>query len=86
MNRCELGTIPYRYDAGDDVYYTASFYLRPRYWEDKTLYSIIITVENNGQSARALRVSNLGDYKLYYEGGSLVNNTEIGTAKPDAGT
>ena len=84
-NRCELGTIPYRYDAGDDVYYTASFYLPSRYWEDKTLYSIIITqwkITDNPHGA--LRVSNLGDYKLYYEGGSLVDNTEIGTAKPDA--
>ena len=85
LNRCELGTIPYRYDAGDDVYYTASFYLPSRYWDESTLYSIIITqwkITDNPHGA--LRVSNLGDYKLYYEGGSLVDNTEIGTAKPDA--
>ena len=90
-NRCELGSIPYRYDEGDDVYYTASFYLPSLYWDAVTDYSIIVTqwkIVNNPHGA--LRVSNMGDYKLYYEGadGLWPDDTEeerlIGMAKPDA--
>jgi hypothetical protein len=90
-NRCELGSIPYRYDEGDDVYYTASFYLPSQYWDAVTKYSIIVTqwkIVNNPHGA--LRVSNMGDYKLYYDGadGLWPDDTEedrlVGTAKPDA--
>ena len=89
-NRCELGTIPYRYDEGDDVYYTASFYLPSRYWDQKTKYSIVISqwkIVSNPHGA--LRISNEGDYKIYYAGGSGLwdysgEGVEIGKAKPDA--
>ena len=73
------------------MYYTASFYLPSLYWDAVTDYSIIVTqwkIVNNPHGA--LRVSNMGDYKLYYEGadGLWPDDTEeerlIGMAKPDA--
>lgn len=93
-NRCELGSIPYRYDAGDHVYYSASFYLPSTYWDQTdSLYSIIITqwkITNDPHGA--LRISNLGDYKVYYAGGSNLFDSkytngagvELGTAKKNA--
>ena len=89
-NRCELGSIPYRYDAGDDVYFTSSFYLPSQYWDTKTKYSIVITqwkIVSNPHGA--LRLSNMGDYKLYYAGADGLwpesgEGTYIGQAKPDA--
>ena len=90
--RCELGSIPYRYDAGDEVYYTASFYLPSQYWDTKTKYSTVITQwKITSDPHGALRLSNMGDYKLYYRGADGLGwphesdeGTFIGTAKPDA--
>ena len=90
-NRCELGTIPYRYDAGDDVYYTASFYLPSEYWDTVTKYSVILTQWKIVDDPHgALRLSNYGDYKLYYAGAfgaepdATDDGTYIGQATPDA--
>jgi len=93
--RCELGSIPYHYDDGDHVYYTASFYLPSGYWDQTTLYSIIITQwKITDDPHGALRISNKGDYKVYYAGGSGLfdskytgsEGVELGTAKKNAWT
>eukprot|EP00931_Biecheleriopsis_adriatica_P042588 TRINITY_DN24278_c0_g1_i3.p1 TRINITY_DN24278_c0_g1~~TRINITY_DN24278_c0_g1_i3.p1 ORF type:complete len:953 (+),score=129.01 TRINITY_DN24278_c0_g1_i3:86-2944(+) len=94
-NRCELGAVQseYQFVVGGEVYYTASFWLPSKYWDQVSLYSIIITQFKMGSDPHgALRISNMGDYKIYMAGGgNLWDNrytsnegVEIGIAKKDA--
>ena len=88
-NRAEIGSIGYTYLNGDDVYYTASFYLPSENWDQVSRYSTVITQwKMTSDPHGALRVSNLGDYKLYYRGGEGLweqgdEGREIATIQPD---
>ena len=72
-------------------YYTASFYLPSEYWDTVTKYSVILTQWKTVDAPHgALRLSNYGDYKLYYAGAfgaepdATDDGTYIGQATPDA--
>ena len=92
-NRAEIGSIGYMYFEGDDVYYTASFYFPSDSWNQVSKYSTIITQwKMTSNPHGALRISNYGDYKLYYEGigdwpqtsGSAGDGYYLGQVKPNA--
>ena len=71
----------YRYYPGDEHYFSMSF--RPdETWDNITKYSIIIAQWKmfSGGPHAAIRLSNLGDYKIHFNGPEYGNNT-IGTAK-----
>ena len=86
--RSELGYMhsDYRFSPGDEHYYTMSFYPPSQYWDDITLYSIIISQWKmfSGGPHAALRLSNRGDYKLTFEGPHWNGSEGIGYAVPGA--
>ena len=88
--RSELGYMhsDYRFNPGDEHYYTMSFYPPSSYWDNITLYSAIISQWKmfGGGPHAALRLSNRGDYKLTFEGPNWSGQPkeEIGYAVPDA--
>ena len=91
-NRNELAGVTWPFFEGDDVYFTASFWLPGEYWDRVTRYSIIIfQFKYTNQPHGAIRLSNLGDYNLYYEFGDGIGppvqsgpGVHIGTARRNA--
>ena len=67
--RSELGAPQdeFIFVPGDEVYYSASFWPPGEYWDNPTMYSITITqFKMHSNPHGELRLSNRGDYKLYY--------------------
>ena len=92
--RAELGTAlaPHKFFVGDYQFYTASFWPDAS-WDNPTLYSTVISQwkMTGGIPHAALRLSNMGDYKLTFRGvdgvtwdGETDEGRLLGYAKPQA--
>jgi hypothetical protein len=67
--RSELGAPQdeFIYAPGDEVYFSSSFWPPGEYWDNVTQYSIVIAqFKMDSQPHGELRLSNLGDYQLFY--------------------
>lgn len=87
--RNELGGGPAVFYPGDEVYYSMSFWPPSEFWDTINDYSIIITQwkkAGGGIPHGVLRLSNNGDYKLFYHNDrDLWDGTApIAVAKKDA--
>ena len=67
--RSELAGVQdeFKFVPGDEVYFSASFWPPSEYWDNVQQYSIVITqFKLHDQPHGELRLSNRGDYKLFY--------------------
>jgi len=67
--RSELAGVQdeFKFVPGDEVYFSASFWPPSEYWDNVQQYSIVITqFKLDNQPHGELRLSNRGDYKLFY--------------------
>ena len=92
-NRAEFAPLQgtYRFYPDDEVYYGMSFYAPSQYWDTVASYpyAIILSQFKMDSSPHGkLRLSNSGDYHLYYAGGSGTFDSEhksYGNAADGAG-
>ena len=92
--RSELGNRDWntRIRKDSEVFYSTHFYLPSEYWNNETEYSIIFMQQKQyvgGEPNFALRISNLGDYKMYVQSKFHLplpqhNAYEIATLNPDS--
>ena len=92
-NRAEFAPLQsaYRFYPNDEVYYGMSFYAPSQYWDTVASYPYAIILSQFKMDSAPhgkLRLSNSGDYHLYYAGGSGTFDSEhrsYGNAADGAG-
>ena len=93
--RSELGGVQdeFKFVPGDEVYFSASFWPPGEYWDNVKQYSIVITqFKLHDQPHGELRLSNRGDYNLFYRNARGLwdakaptdDGAPLGVAKKDA--